>query len=335
VTNDLVVHIDGKIVDSNFSEYKEMALAMLDKVNLSPATDEEFLEAEDLIKKFSAAEKAIDRARKDAMENVEDIERLFQDMTEVADRIREVRLNLNRKVKAEKQRRKNELIEQSVKDVLDFIDIKVKETPISNGFYSCSVDDFAPVVKGKKSLKKISEALEAKKEEIIAGIEKKDAIVKENIVKILAVEPASLFPDAPNIVTKTPEEVDAIIKARVAENKLEEEILARRREERAAAEARRKKEQEESTASQQVEQEGEQVGTVTEEPKYKTQGQQPLSVVPGKGLEKINSAMTEKFILSVSIVGTVNEAKEIAQALDSAISKYPQVDHINLSRPSV
>jgi len=249
MTNDLVVHIDGKIVDSNFSEYKEMVLEMLGKVNLFPATDEEFSEAETLIKKFSAAEKAIDRARKDAMENVEDIERLFQDMTEVADRIREVRLDLNRKVKAEKQRRKNELIGSAVKDILDFIATKVKETPISDGFYSCADDDFAPVVKGKKSLEKISEALEAKKKEIIADIEKKDAVVRENLAKILAVEPASLFPDVRNIVVKTPTEVDAIIKARVAEHKLEEEILSKRKAERAEAEAKRKKEQEESTVS--------------------------------------------------------------------------------------
>ncbi len=325
-TMDLVLRVEGKVTESNFHEYKEMILAQVDQVNLDPKTDEEFAEAEETIKRFAEAEKALDEAREKALAETADIRDIFEAMTEVADRLREVRLELNRKVKAAKEERKAKAVADAVARVEDYIrDLYEKYPFIPIGTFHVVPAMISGAGKGKKKAETYIAAIERRADEICKEFDELAELCNVNNKLFDKVGNSSLFPDRKELLKKPTDELRAIIGSRIAKHQLE--LLAREKEEEAE---RRAKEQEKRAEKKKME------STVIPPPQPLEQQAMPGTTVSEEAVyqDAIENPVShfQLYVMTVKMSGEVEAIKEIAREVDRTVSGHAEVLSISLTR---
>ena len=325
---DLVLHVDGKVTKTNFKEYKEEILARIDSINLKPEGDDELAEAKKTIKVLAGAEKDIDKAREKALDDTAEIRDLFVSMTEVADRLRETRLALDKVVKKAENDRKKSILNAGVKVVEQHIKgILAEQEYIPIGFFHVCEGDFLPAVKGKRKIDTYQKAVDDTANALCEKITQMAALCKVNAELILAVEPPSLFPDMSNFLCQPTEAVESVIKARISEYRIEQKILAEREQNKKAAE-----EQAAYATANMLEDE--------------VNGTQPM---PGAEVDvdkmvddrlpepqqepcSVDQTQAGRFLLTVALDGDVATVKAIAVEVDGIISKHKEVVSISLRK---
>jgi len=319
----LVVRVSGKVTESNFGEYKENILALAGQVNLDPKTDEEFAEAEETIKAFSEAEKAIDDARERAMNETVEIREMFAAMSEVADKLRDIRLDLAKKVKEEKERKKSEALSKGIELVEAHINYLYEKYPfIKIGTFHVCQGDFLPAVKGKKKIETYQAAVDDTAEALIKKFDEVAEHCKKNSETILAVDDQSLFPDFGDLIKQPFDVVSATIKARVAEKKLEEEQRKKQEEKKVVIP--------ESTTPEPL------PGTSLSNEEMLSD---KLNHAPIHGYEKNECSVVDaghvelpEYVMVVGFSGYIENIKKIAKEVDSAVSKHKEVISIVLRK---
>jgi hypothetical protein len=97
-----VIEVKGEITNSNFPSIRDAITEGLAKLNLSPQTDEEFGQAEQDAKSIKALEKALWDAKDEALKQAADVQKLFADIDETTEDLREARRELTTSIKAKK-----------------------------------------------------------------------------------------------------------------------------------------------------------------------------------------------------------------------------------------
>ncbi|HAS95479.1 TPA: hypothetical protein DCS99_03625 [Candidatus Wolfebacteria bacterium] len=232
---ELVLRISGAVEQSNLKEFEEQALAVIEAINTDLNTDEDFFTAEANIKGCQLMENRIATARSTALTNTEAIAALIQTTERLEAKFRETRLLLNGKVKTEKARRVAEIVNSAI-SVLEKI---VSTSPVKHGFV-IDREAIKTAVRGKKSIAKMQEAVNAVVEAEKLGLSNVEEVFLQNIDKLNSAEMdwPGLFPDRQSIALHAPETVEAMIVARIADHRLKMAEKARREAEEAERKAK-------------------------------------------------------------------------------------------------
>ena len=228
----LVIRITGEITESNFSEYEVMTQKIIDRINTDLVTDQDFANAKEDIKACKDVENQLTQAQQDATISMEDVSKMFTSIAKSQDKFRKTRLDLASKVKAEETKRKNQIVDDGI--------ARLKRIFTGNPVGMPDNDQVRAAIKGKRSLAKMEEAVDAVIDEQEAAL----AVLLETFNTNLALINASeaqypgLYPDKNTLASSATELVESKIESRVNSFKLAEKEKAEK------AEAERKAEEE-------------------------------------------------------------------------------------------
>ena len=217
----LHIEVTGHVTASNLREYKEHALAVFAGINRNLATDQDFADAEQAVKWCADVESRLAAAKQHALSQTASIDALFRTVDEISAEARRVRLDLDKLVKAEKEHRRLEIVGAGSAALAAHI------TELNNRigfrFMPDVKADFAGAIKGKKSLDSMRSAVNDELARAkIAANEVADRITLNLRTLAEHAEHASLFPDTSALALKTPEDLLATIKARIADHEAAE-----------------------------------------------------------------------------------------------------------------
>jgi len=220
----LMINVDGEVKSSNLATYKDTALSFIENINTDLQTDQDFANAEELVKFCKKAEGELDTAKKHALAQTQSIDELFNTIDELKEQLRGKRLKLDKLVKSRKDEIRSDLKAKACENLNAYVDglnEKLGESLIPD-----VTPEFGNAMKGKKTVDSLQNAVddELAKAKIVA----KDWFhtLREN--KFIYSELASddvkfLFPDLHQLLLKDSESFRAMVKSRLAEHKEAEE----------------------------------------------------------------------------------------------------------------
>ena len=217
----LHIEVTGHVTASNLREYKEHALAVFAGINRNLATDQDFADAEQAVKWCADVESRLAAAKQHALSQTASIDELFRTVDEISAEARRVRLDLDKLVKAEKEHRRLEIV--GAGSAALSAHITELNNRIGFRFMPDVQADFAGAIKGKKSLDSMRSAVNDELARAkIAANEIADRITLNLRTLGEHVEYVSLFPDAATLVLKTPDDLLATVKSRIADHQAAE-----------------------------------------------------------------------------------------------------------------
>ena len=235
----LMVEISGSVTASNLAEWKDIVTARIAGINTDLQTDQDFADADQMVKFLDDGEKRIDLVKSQAQANAADIDRVFRALDEIKASMRAKRLELDKLVAKRKESIKIEIMQFGKDEIAKHITglnkrlATVQMPPIAA--------DFAAAIKSKRNLESmrgaVADLVAQKKVESNEIADKIDANLKT-----LALHPdyAFLFHDSAALVMKAPDDLALVIKSRIANHEESEakRLAAEREKIRAEEEAR-------------------------------------------------------------------------------------------------
>ena len=196
----LMIRAKGEIVSTNYPEFSVWVRSGLDSVNMDLTTDDEFVEADSVVKNLTLIEDGI-KSAKDAM--LRDAKSLYDILTEMdglcADTAR-VRLALSKQI----TKRKDEVRAELLSTAMESLDC----SPNHRHHFARSLGE---AIKGKKNLDSIQRSL-------CATVSIHNGMIRRSrsiIVAHVAAHGLSLVMDAKELEIKTPDSVEAELRRRV------------------------------------------------------------------------------------------------------------------------
>ena len=340
----LIVRLSGAVSESNFKEFETAWIEKIRSANKKLVTDEDFSEAEILVKSFKEAEDIIDAARTQALSQTADIRTLFETMTKLSDELTETRLSLTKQITTEKARRKDEIVLDGLVAVgLYITDKVVPEIPL---LYTSDRAAFTEAVKGKKTVKSMKQAVDDLVAAEKAKIDTAAGLITANrtILDAAMVDNAPLFPDSKNLVCKPTAELQVTIESRVAKFELaEKDRKGREAMAKAEAEAKAKLEADAKAA---VEKKVVEPAPAPEKPargSASIAGPNYASIPPPKQeaapitqepVPPPDQQEVTDFILSVLIRGIKDQAVTVSREIEGVIGGRPEVIKLSLKLAS-
>lgn len=217
----LHIVLKGEVSASNLAEFKEVALTAIRSVNRDLKTDQDFADSAKARKWCEDIEARVAAAKDHALSQTATIDLLFRTMDEVSAEAREVRLALEKLEKARKESRRGEIVAGGVKALRDHIAALHQRT---EGVMPHPSVDFGAAIKGLRTFDSMQNAVDtALANAKIAASATADRI-QANLTTLReqAADLAFLFPDTQAIVQKAPDDLAALVKARIAEHKEKE-----------------------------------------------------------------------------------------------------------------
>lgn len=271
---------------SNIDQFKEAALALVERSKLPMQSDQDFADAEARTKAFKKAESSIDLLAESVQGEIQDVDTFVKDLREIKENIRQARLAQDKQVKARKEEVKAKIVaDAGVAFVNHIQELNQSVSPASIPF---TLDRmyFANAIKGKKNLDSMQssadDALAKAKIEANQWAEK----IKSNLVifKEQAAAYEFLFADQAEVVLKDAGDLSAIIKARIAEH---QEMLVQQEEQKLRDQAKAEQEAAELAAreAEPVKSVEETVQPIESLPKNKTASDFGMSVLAPKELQ--------------------------------------------------
>jgi hypothetical protein len=243
------VQLIGQVRDTNLAIYKETALQFIESINTELTTDEDFATAEKVIKFCDKAEKELDLVKSQALSQTADIADLFNTIDTLKESMRTKRIELKKGVKARKDAIRIEIVQDRREKLQQHINKLNSE--LEGVHLPEIVADFSSAIKGKKTVKSLEEAANDE----LAGAKMRATMVaqeyQENIDTLNGLvkdEHRFLFNDLQQIIHKSPDDFELIVKTRIKDYEAEQE--AKREADRARIRA-----EEEAKAQAKVQQE--------------------------------------------------------------------------------
>lgn len=241
----LRIEVTGMVTASNLAEFKETALAAIRGVNRNLATDADFADAEQSVKWCEEVETRLKAAKEHALSQTASIDQLFKTIDDISAEARKVRLELDKLVRARKEELRSEIVtaaQSSLRTHTSKLAARIGMT-LPNVVGA----DFAGVIKGKRSLASIQDAVYTELARAnIAASELADRMeVNIKSLKGEAHDWSFLFPDLATVASKPAEDFANLLTARIGAHKQAEEQRRQREEQ---AEAARKAREAEAAA---------------------------------------------------------------------------------------
>ena len=205
----LAIVAKGEVVSSNVGEFRAKVKEWLSALNLVPATDEEFGQAQLDVKGLKQAEDTIKAAREEAMKQAESLHALFAELEAGGEEIRTARLALEKAVTDQTEKVKTGLVVEALE--LYPVDARVAERHFKPGLLLA--------MKGKRTIESIRKALEIERMTKCKLLEDSRTII-ERFVKAHG---ETLVPDKAELELKMPDVVEAELRRRFEAAKAEAE----------------------------------------------------------------------------------------------------------------
>lgn len=343
---DLVVKVQGAITESNFDAYKAQIINQIKSANKELKTDDDFVEAENTVKQFQAAEKAIVQSKTDALEQAAEVQRMFEAMDEVNEEVRQARLSLQKQIKQRKEQIKTDLVDEYAGFVADHYDELCESSPNfrlvrPNPFDSYDV--LLESIKGLKTVKSIESRLIDESDELKTKLDILDGeyVANKKTLDFVDEKHKPLFQDEKALLSMDAELLTATIEKRIATHQAEElkrqqaEAEAKAEAERLAAEKVRNEQE-----SAEIKEPTEPANIPTYKPVIGEHGYVDHSTEVVTNSEPVVDAQTtdspepksELFLLSIPIEAETDRAKEIARSISDLLADVDEVKEIKLIR---
>lgn len=238
----LLITVKGEVTASNLAEFKETALTAIRSVNRELTTDQHFADAEKAVKWCSDIEERVAGAKQHALSQTATIDQLFKTMDDISAEARQVRLDLEKLVKARKLSLKTEILVEAQTALASHL--REQNAKLGRDYMPQITADFAGAIHGKKNFDSMRAAINATlanaKIEANAVADK----IQRNLttLKELASDYKFLFSDTGTIVLKAPDDLQALVKSRIADHKAETERKEQETRDRIRAEEQEKAE---------------------------------------------------------------------------------------------
>lgn len=246
--------LNGLALKSNIDEYRKAAEQLVEESKKPLETDQDFADAEIMIKAFKDAESKIAHVQDQVIGEIVDIDLFRRDLGGIGELIRQARLNREKQVKSEKERRKTDIHSAALNKVRSYYD---QINASLDGVTMPVPADIGPTIGNAMKGKKTVETLQSAADDAVAAA-KIDASqladkVRYNLVTLgeLAADHRFLFNDLQQIVTKDAEDFTALVKSRIADHKAQEQKRLDAERERIRQEEAQKAEQASKAAADQ------------------------------------------------------------------------------------
>lgn len=253
----LRIEVTGMVTASNLADYKAHALAVFAGINRELKTDQQFADADKVVKWCSDVEARLAAAKQHALSQTESIDALFRTIDDISAEARRVRLELDKLVKARKDAVRLEIVQAGAQALFDHI--TALNTRLGKPYMPLVTADFAGAIKGKRTIDSLNDAVDT----LLANTKIEASATADRIqanlatLRELAADHAFLFSDAAQIVLKQPDDLTMLVKLRIAEHqqkeaarieaereKIRKEEVARLEREKAEADAKTRREAE-------------------------------------------------------------------------------------------
>jgi len=235
----LTVQLVGQVTASNLDSFTTAVTARIQSINTTLVTDQDFANADKMVKFLDDGEKRLDLVKSQALAQTESIDQLFRTIDSLKAEMRSKRLTLDKLVKAEKESRKVEITAAAATEYAAHCRaLNARLAPYyMPGPVIAHGSMFGNAIKGLKSLDsmrdKVSVALANAKIEASQIADRIEANRK-------TVKDMSLLPDFPDICTKSLEDFSALLAMRISQRREADERRLESEREKIRAEESRK-----------------------------------------------------------------------------------------------
>lgn len=219
----LRIELTGMVTASNLQEYTDHAIAVFKSINKDLQTDEDFANAEKTVKWCGDIEDKLKAAKQHALSQTQSIDELFRSIDSISEEARRVRLDLDKLVKARKDARKTEIInegKQALAAHIATINASIKPLLMPD-----IPADFVAVTRGLKSFSSMEDKVRAEliRAKVEASSIADDIRLNQQTLREQAKDYPFLFADAQHIAMKSNEDLINLIKSRIAEHESAEQ----------------------------------------------------------------------------------------------------------------
>lgn len=243
LSKQLILKVSGEVQASNIKEFEVDILAGIENIKTDLVTDQDFAEAKEAAKSCKTLESWLDNALEEAVLSMQTVAEVRQIADRLKIKLRNTRLDLSKKIKAEEAARKQEIVNEGITNVQECL----KDSPVK---HAMSVNTVAinDAIKGKRSLEKMREAVVDAAFNQIEAITLLERLFLSNskLIQDTEKEYPGLFPDVKVVALSPVEVVEAQIESRV--NKFKFDLQQKQEAERKAKEAAELKAKQEAEA---------------------------------------------------------------------------------------
>ena len=236
----LFVQAEGRVLANNLPQFRTAVASLLESIKTELDSDQDFADAEAMVKHLKDGETRLAQVSDATLAQTASLSDVLREMGDIAELMRQKRLMLEKLVKAEKDRRKLEIV-VSARQEWDAFFSELNRSHCK-GMMAASAPNFADVTKGKKLLSSMADAvrdmLAAAKIDATQHAERIQAMIDA----VQTAEAMHLFHDLPMMAAVPPsaEAMAGLIAARKAaeqaqiQARVDAEIAARKAAEQAA-----------------------------------------------------------------------------------------------------
>ncbi|KVT86311.1 endonuclease [Burkholderia territorii] len=234
----LAVQIRGEVIASNLPAFKAAAEQFIASIKMDPETDEDFVNADAVVKFCEAKEKEIAIAMDAAIAQMSSIDELMRTGKHVSEQLRAKRLALSNQIEQRKKQIKENAVAERRRKYAEHVAALNSELGVVS--IVVTPPDFVGAIKGLKTLASLYDKLDTAlaNGKIAADAAAKDLRAKLDWYTELASEYGFLFRDLQQLIQKPTDDFRLAVNARIDEHKQQEAANAERQRaeaERAAA----------------------------------------------------------------------------------------------------
>ncbi|EPC6134731.1 YqaJ viral recombinase family protein [Vibrio cholerae] len=240
--------MNGLAIISNLDEYKAKALELVEQSKKKLETDQDFANAESMVKIFKSAEDKLGLMSQQVLGEVESIDTFVKDLGFIGENIRQARLALDKQVKTRKEEIKTEMVVKARNELATIVNEASRQYAVN---FNISAD-FANAIKGKRNIESMQSAINDELAKAKIALSEQKDVVQTNLNTVNQNgEYRFLFNDWSQIAFKAPEDFATLVKLRISEHQAAEqkkleaqrELIRKQEEEKAQAELARKQEE--------------------------------------------------------------------------------------------
>lgn len=219
----LRIEVTGMVTASNLQAYRDHAMEIFGSINRELTTDQHFADAEQTVKWCEEVESRLKAAKEHALSQTESIDALFKTIDDITAEARRVRLDLDKLVTKRKAEVKDGIVLGGKKAYEQHIAELKAET--DGAWIALTPPDFAGAIKGKRTVASIQDAVNTVLANAKIEADASAKRIRANLacIKEDGAEYEFLFADKLMLIGKPLEDLQLVIRTRIADHKAAEE----------------------------------------------------------------------------------------------------------------
>ena len=219
----LSVALVGEVTSSNLALYRATAINFIAAIKTDLQTDQDFADAENMVKFCDATEKELDTVKRMALAQTSTIDELFRTIDGMKEAMKAKRLMLDKLVKARKDQIRAEIVQAAGNAMTGYLTGLNKR--LGKAYMLGVPVDFAGAVKGKRTVSSLQDAVDTElaRAKIDASAIADRISLNLTTLRDHAANHTFLFADEVQIVLKAPDDCMALVKLRIADHRAAEE----------------------------------------------------------------------------------------------------------------